>query len=210
MQTSKFAKLVKREGFCALRIIGEDGEDGVYLATRSAVFRDDRFPPVKSGEVMAAVLDLPEKDWCKVSFSSVDCEGPEKVMGLDLRDHVPGDRIAKKLEMAAVWRGQLVTALVCQDDELVFVDESLLSPVQKELADSSYVEHIVRQTESGGKYVVVKNGFELVAAVMPVEVIDMEYLSRLQEFQTLCVQQYERDKLRLVKAAKEVEPDGEL
>ena len=215
MQLGKFAKLVKQSGFCALRTIGEDGIDGVYLATQSAVFRDDRFPPVKSGEAMAAVLDMQEKDWRKVSFSAADCEGPWSVMGLDLRDSIHGEKTTKKLEMAAVWKGQMVTALVCQDEELVFLDESLLSPVRKELADSHYVEYRVRKTESGGRYVVVLNGFELVAAVMSVEVIDLNYLSRLQEYQTLCIQQYEREKVRkeLAKvqtAPQEVEADAEL
>ena len=208
MQLGKYAKLVKREGFCALRTIGEDGIDGVYLATRSTIFRDDRFPPVKNGEAMAAVLDMPEKDWCKVSFSSADCEGPWSVMGMDLRDSAPGDRVAKKLEMAAFWKEHMVAALVCQDEELVFYDESLLSPVQKELADSRYVEYRIRQTESGGKYVVVKNCFELVAAVMPVEVISVEYLSRLQEFQTLSIQQFEREKIRRELATVRTEQQG--
>lgn len=215
MQVSKYAKLVKREGFCGIRTVGEDGIDGVYLATRSAVFRDDRFPPVKIEERMAAVLDMQEKDWCKVSFSSADCEGPWSVMGMDLRDSIHGEKTAKKLEMAAVWKGGDVTALVCQDEELVFFDETLLAPVQKELGDSHYVEYRVRQTESGGRYVVVLNGFELVAAVMPVEVIDLDYLSRLQEFQTLCIQQFEREKIRkeLAKvqtAQQEAEADAEL
>ena len=211
MQAGKFARLVKREGLCAVRYIGQNGEDGVYLATRSAVFRDDRFPTVKSGEVMAAVLDMTEKDWRKIGFSAAQCEDPGNVMGLDLWDKVPGEKIARKLEMSAVWRGRTVTALVCQDEELVFIDESLLSPVQKELDGSNYVEFRVRRTESGGKYVAVLNGFELVAAVMTVDVIDLDYLSRLQEFQTLCVQQYEREKLRRVMAAKaQEESNAEL
>ena len=215
MQVSKYARLVKREGLCALRTVGEDGEDGVYLATRSVVFRDDRFPPVRSEERMAAVLDIQEKDWFKVGFSSADCEGPWDVMGLDLRDATNEEKTAKKLEMAAVWKGGAVTALVCQDEELVFFDETLLAPVQKELDDSNYVEFRVRRTKSGGRYVVVLNGFELVAAVMSVEVIDMDYLSRLQEFQTLCIQQFERDKIRRALATvqteqREAEADAEL
>ena len=32
MQAGKFARLVKREGLCAVRYIGQNGEDGVYLA----------------------------------------------------------------------------------------------------------------------------------------------------------------------------------
>lgn len=215
MQVSKYAKLVKREGLCNLRIVGENGEDGVYLGTRSAVFRDDRFPPVRSPECMAAVLDIPEKDWYKVGFLSADCEGAWDVVGLDLRDSVQEEKTAKRLEMAAVGRTGAVTALVCQDEELVFFDETLLAPVQKELDDSNYVEFRVRRTKSGGRYVVVFNGFELVAAVMSVEVIDMDYLSRLQEFQTLCIQQFERDKIRKALATvrteqKEAEADDQL
>lgn len=193
MQLQKYTKLIKREGFCGLRTVGEDS---AWLASRSAIFRAGDFPTIRTGEEMRSVLDLADKDWAKVTFSAGSCESLLDVLGQDLRDHVSGDQPAKKLEMQAVLGGVGVTGLLGPDGELIFFDDSLLSPVQKEIDGSHYVEYIIRKTESGQRYVVVKNGFDLIAAVMPVKVIDMEYLGKLQEFQTLCIQQFEREKIR--------------
>lgn len=47
------------------------------------------------------------------------------------------------------------------------------------------------------RYVVVKNGFEVIAAVMPLNIVSQEYLEKLAEFEVHCTQQFAREKARI-------------
>lgn len=198
MKLAKYAQIAKREGCCSLLNVAGDG---VWLATRSAVYRASDLPQIESGEEMRAVLDLTEKDWKKIYYKTHECESLDNVLGMYLRNHDPEEAYAKKLQMQAVYKGRIATGLLCSDGELVFYDESLLAPVQKEIDDSEYVETVVRKYANGVRYVIVKNGFEIIAAVMPLNIVTQEYLEKLAEFEVHCTQQYAREKARLDFAA---------
>lgn len=60
---------------------------------------------------------------------------------------------------------------------------------------------MVRKYANGVRYVVIKNGFEVIAAVMPLNIVSQEYLEKLAEFEVHCTQQYAREKARLDFAA---------
>lgn len=198
MKLSKYAQIAKREGCCTLCNVSGDG---VWLATRSAVYRASDLPLIESSEEMRAVLDLNEKDWKKIYYKTSDCESLDNVLGMYLRNYDEQEACAKKLQMQAVYKGVLATGLLCSDGELVFYDEGLLAPVQKEIDDSEYVETVVRKHANGLRYVVIKNGFEVIAAVMPRNIVTQEYLEKLAEFEVRCTQQYARGKARLDFAA---------
>lgn len=198
MKLSKYAQIAKREGCCSLLNVAGDG---VWLATRSAVYRASDLPQIESGEKMRAVLDLTEKDWKKIYYKTNECESLDNVLGMYLRNYDEQEAYAKKMQMQAVYKGRLATGLLCSDGELVFYDESLLGPVAKEIEDSDYVETVVRKYATGQRYVVVKNGFEVIAAVMPLNIVSQEYLEKLAEFEVHCTQQYAREKARMDFAA---------
>ncbi len=194
MKLSKYAGIAKREGYSALcKVAG----DGAWLATRSAIYRASDLPMIESGEEMRAVLDLAEKDWKRIGWTSQDCGGLGNVMGMSLQNYDDKEVSAKKIQMQAVYRGRLAAALLCSDGELVFYDEGLLAPVAKEIESGDYVEMVVRQYANGQRYVVVKNGFEVIAAVMPLSIVTQKYLEELAEFEVLCTKQYAREKARL-------------
>lgn len=194
MKLSKYAQVAKREGTCILCNVAGDG---VWLATRSSVYRASDLPKIGSDEEMRAVLDLTEKEWKKIYYKKTDCESLDDVMGMCLQDYDRQEAYAKKLKMQAVCSGKLATGLLCSDGELIFYDESLLGPVQKEIDDSEYVETVVRKHANGTRYVVIKNGFEVIAAVMPLNVVTQEYLAQLAEFEAYCTKQYARERERL-------------
>lgn len=198
MKLAKYAQIVKREGCCSLLNVAGDG---VWLATRSAVYRASDLPQIESGEEMRAVLDLTEKDWKKIYYKTNECESLDNVLGMYLRNYDEQEAYAKKMQMQAVYKGRLATGLLCSDGELVFYNESLLGPVAKEIEDSDYVETVVRKYANGVRYVVIKNGFEVIAAVMPLNIVSQEYLEKLAEFEVHCTQQYAREKARLDFAA---------
>lgn len=198
MKLAKYAQIAKREGCCSLLNVAGDG---VWLATRSAVYRASDLQQIESGEEMRAVLDLTEKDWKKIYYKTNECESLDNVLGMYLRNYDEQEAYAKKMQMQAVYKGRLATGLLCSDGELVFYDESLLGPVAKEIDDSEYVETVVRKYATGKRYIVVKNGFEVIAAVMPLNIVSQEYLEKLAEFEVHCTQQYAREKARLDFAA---------
>lgn len=194
MKLAKYAQIAKREGCCSLLNVAGDG---VWLATRSAVYRASDLPQIESSEEMRAVLDLTEKDWKKIYYKTNECESLDNVLGMYLRNYDEQEAYAKKMQMQAVYKGRLATGLLCSDGELVFYDESLLGPVAKEIEDSDYVETVVRKYATGQRYVVVKNGFEVIAAVMPLNIVSQEYLEKLAEFEVHCTQQFAREKARI-------------
>ena len=194
MKLAKYAQIAKREGCCSLLNVAGDG---VWLATRSAVYRASDLPQIESGEEMRAVLDLTEKDWKKIYYKTNECDSLDNVLGMYLRNYDEQEAYAKKMQMQAVYKGRLATGLLCSDGELVFYDESLLGPVAKEIDDSEYVETVVRKYANGVRYVVIKNGFEVIAAVMPLNIVSQEYLEKLAEFEVHCTQQYAREKARI-------------
>lgn len=212
MKLAKYAQIAKREGCCSLLNVAGDG---VWLATRSAVYRASDLPLIDSSEEMRAVLDLTEKDWKKIYYKTNECESLDNVLGMYLRYYDEQEAYAKKLQMQAVYKGRLATGLLCSDGELVFYDESMLGPVAKEIDDSEYVETAVRKYATGQRYIVVKNGLEVIAAVMPLNIVSQEYLEKLAEFEVYCTQQFAREKARIdfivAKAAEqEAEDEAEL
>ena len=212
MKLAKYAQIAKREGCCSLLNVAGDG---VWLATRSAVYRASDLPLIDSSEEMRAVLDLTEKDWKKIYYKTIRCDSLDNVQGMYLRNYDEQETYAKKLQMQAVYKGRLATGLLCSDGELVFYDESLLGPVAKEIDDSEYVETAVRKYATGQRYIVVKNGLEVIATVMPLNIVSQEYLEKLAEFEVYCTQQFAREKARIdfivAKAAEqEAEDEAEL
>lgn len=59
----------------------------------------------------------------------------------------------------------------------------------------------------GQPYLVVHDGLEVLAAVMPVQVVTEEYLADLSDFQALCTEQFYRERSRA--AADESAADAE-
>lgn len=51
-----------------------------------------------------------------------------------------------------------------------------------------------REMENGTPYIVVKDGLFLIAAILPLDVVDQEYLKALAEYQSLCISEFERQK----------------
>lgn len=63
MKLSKYVKLVKNEGYCnVVHVAGS----GIWLGTRSAIFRATELPDLEGEDQVRTVLDMTEKAWEKV------------------------------------------------------------------------------------------------------------------------------------------------
>ena len=208
MKISKYVRLVKSGGYCAVVHVAGSG---IWLGTRAAVFRATELPDMAGEEQVRTVLDMPEKAWEKVHLDEQWSESVKKVFGLNLADYEDGEQDTEKLKVMAAPSGMWCACRRCVDDgELIFYQESLLSPIAERIRDSEYVRYTVRKQGSGQRYLVVHDGFEVVAAIMPMKVVTKEYLADLSEFQALCTEQFCREQERAGAAARSLaETDGE-
>lgn len=208
MKLSKFANLVKNGGRCAvLHVAGS----GIWLSTGTAIYRATELPDMVGEEQVRTVLDMPEKAWEKVHFDE-RWEGTVKsIFGMNLSDYADGEQDTEKLKVAAAPNGLWCSACRCKvDGELIFYNEAYLAPLEEEIKKSEYIYYTARQTQTGQRYLVVHDGFEVLAAIMPVRIVTEKYLADLSEFQALCTEQFYRERARGEFAAQETEePDAE-
>lgn len=203
MKLSKYAALVRREGLCSVFRVHNDG---VWLGCQGAIYRAGELPEFSGREQTRAILSLDDKQMDKVYLREYDCEETRDVIGYNLRDYDPGEQATKPVAMVAAVKGKYASALRTYDDELIFYDESYLAPLSDVLKDSDYLEMTVRRLENGQRYIAVKDGFNILAIILPMQVVCEKYLADLQEFEALCAEQLFRERAR---AQETVETDSD-
>ena len=202
MKLSKFATLVKREGCCNVYRVENDA---VWLGTRGALFRAGGLPEIHGRDEVRVILSLNEKQMEKIMVYEHDCYDLSCVAGMNLHDYDEREKVAKP----AINIGLIHAAVKADDGELIFYDTNYLSPLADELKDSDYMETTIRWTVSGQPYIAVKDGFDMLAAIMPMQIVNDAYIARLQEFEAMCVEQLFRERARAGMAEAAEESDTE-
>jgi len=193
MKLSRYTKLVKQSGLCTvLHVKG----DGIWLATRAAFYKAAGMPDITGSEI-TAVLDINSKEAQKIYIEEECCAGVHDIFGMDLTASTAQDIETYSIPVSAVKNGVYATALVCKDGELVFYDDKWLLPVMDVFKESDYVNMVVRVTEKGTRYIVVKDGLEVIAAIMPLKVVDEVFLKDLASFEKRCIEQFRREQSRI-------------
>lgn len=174
MKLSKYVKLVKGGGYC---MVAHVEDSGIWLGTRSAIFRATELPDMVGEEQVRTVLDMPEKAWEKVHFDE-RWEGTVKsIFGMNLSDYADGEQDTEKLKVMAAPDGLWCDCRRSMDDgELIFYREAMLSPLAEQIKESDYIRYTVKKMESGQRYLVVHDGFEVLAAIMPVRIVTEKYI----------------------------------
>lgn len=85
--------------------------------------------------------------------------------------------------------------------ELIFYDSALIAPIADVVKNSDYIQTVVRKTAGGAPYVVIKDGFEVLAGFVPLKIITKQFLEDLSEFESACVSQYMREQKQALDAA---------
>lgn len=118
MKLSKYVKLVKGGGYC---MVAHVEDSGIWLGTRSAIFRATELPDMVGEEQVRTVLDMPEKAWEKVHFDE-RWEGTVKsIFGMNLSDYADGEQDTEKLKVMAAPDGLWCDCRRSMDDgELIF------------------------------------------------------------------------------------------
>lgn len=193
MKLSKYAALVRREGLCSVFRVHNDG---VWLGCKGAIYRAGELPEFSGREQTRAILSLDDKQMDKVYLREYDCEETRDVIGYNLRDYDPGEQATKPVAMVAAVKGIYASALRTNDGELIFYDDNYLAPLSDVLKDSDYLEMTVRRLPSGTRYIAVKDGFSILAVILPLQIISEKFLAELQEFEALCTEQLFRQRAR--------------
>lgn len=207
MKLSKFANLVKNGGRCAvLHVAGS----GIWLSTGTAIYRATELPDMEGSEQVRTVLDMTADAWKKVYLTEDWPESVSNVLGLNLAPYAQGEQDTEKLKVAAAPNGLWCSACRCKvDGELIFYNEAYLAPLAEEIKKSEYIYYTARQAEAGQRYLVVHDGMDVLAAIMPMNILKEEYINDLAEFQALCMEQFYKDKERREAVIEEAEDDAE-
>lgn len=204
MKISKFVKLVKNAGRC---IVADVEDSGIWLGNGYGFYRATNLPKMSGREQVRTVLDVPEKAWEKVHLEEEEFESVRNVMGMNLSDYDKGEKRAEKVRVVAALDGLWAACCRCSDGELIFYRESLLSPIMDEVENSDYIMFTVRRMTNGQRYLAVHDGMNLLAAVMPMQVVSQEYLVSLAEFEAMCTEQLYRERARAGDEPDTTEPE---
>lgn len=202
MKLSKYVGLVKKESCCVIHHI----EDGTWLGTRAGIYKAEGLPDMSGKEQVRTVLDIDKSKMEKIYLREEYHDKISNVFGLDLRDNIENEQNAKKIQVMAVKDGHYMSCLQCDDGELVFYDEGYLAPLADVMKESEYMQMLVRVKADGTRYIAVKDGFVIVAVILPLAVLSEDYLESLHDFLIMCSEQYDREKAR----GQHKEKDGQL
>lgn len=194
MKIQKYAALVKKKQYC----VWVNGASGVFLGLPEAFYRASNIPRAETDGEIRAVLDIEKKKWEKIHLiKNFGNKADHEMLMFDFSNGTAiGEKSAEPMELAAVDNGTTYGAIRCEDNTLLFYNKDLLAPLADILKDDEgYITFRVRRTlENDKDVIVIKNGFEVVACILPVKVLSRGYIAELQDFLVLCVDQYHREK----------------
>lgn len=199
MKLSKFVKRAKSESYCV--VIHAD-DSGIWLGTRLALYNATELPYMEGKEQAGAVLDIDSKAWEKMFFDEKYTAHAGADFGMNLTETDQTEQEARRVPLEMFYKGMGLVGLVYGNGgELIFYDAALIAPIADVVKTSDYIQTVVRKTAGGAPYVVIKDGFEVLAGFVPLKVITKQLLEDLSEFESACVSQYMREQKQALDAA---------
>lgn len=169
MKLSKFVKRAKSESYCM--VIHAD-DSGIWLGTRLALYNATELPEMEGKEQVGAVLDIDSKAWEKMFFDEKYAETAGAAFGVNLTNADPLEQEARRVPLEMFYKGMgLVGLMYGNAGELIFYDSALIAPIADVVKNSDYIQTVVRKTAGGAPYVVIKDGFEVLAGFVPLKII---------------------------------------
>lgn len=170
MKLSKFVKRAKSESYCM--VIHAD-DSGIWLGTRLALYNATELPYMEGKEQAGAVLDIDSKAWEKMFFDEKYTAHAGADFGMNLTETDPTEQEARRVPLEMFYKGMGLVGLVYgSGGELIFYDAALIAPIADVVKTSDYIQTVVRKTAGGAPYVVIKDGFEVLAGFAPLKIIN--------------------------------------
>lgn len=203
MKISKYVQLLKRKGHGRVVHIGNSGD--IVLGTHASLYKAYGLPDMRGEDQIMTVLDIEPKQREKIYIVEDYATSIADIYGINLEDGMDGTVKARKLQTVAFVNGRYAQALETDDGELLFYDDGLIAPLSDRIKESEYIELAVRETAKGVRYIVLMDGFEVLAAIMPEDIVSMDYLKELKEFETKIYKQFLRQEQRKMEQAEKAE-----
>lgn len=180
MNLKKLAALCKRSG--TLRMVSMGSV--LFAGTDAALYKlPGTLPAIHKPEELMAVLGYTDKEAAKLYTKSDRYDVLLQDGGPCLDDVWEGERICDESRFDIVAGESVLHGLECDDATMGFIDNALLAPVADEV--SSYTEFYRRKMASGAHYYVIKDGMDLMAMIMPMQVMNDEFAGRLEEMSNM-------------------------
>ena len=165
-------------------------------------------------EQIGAVLDIEPKKLKKIQIEEKHSREKSDIWGLNLEDaSAVSEQDAERLETVAVIDGNCWAALAYDAGKMLFFDESLLSPLADRLNNEyrkPYIRYAVRYRDDGSCYIVIKDGLEMLGAILPVKVLTDRYIDILWAFCSMCEKQLRREVLEQTETERTENPQEEI
>lgn len=180
MKLKKLAALCKRTG--TLWMVSRGSV--LFAGTDMALYRlPGTLPLIHKPEELMAVLGYSDKEAEKLYIKNDKYNELLKNGGPCLDDAWEGERICDESHFDLVAGESVLHGLECDDATMGFIDNDLLDPIVDDV--SSYTEFYRRQMPTGKYYYVIKDGVDLLAVIMPMQVLNDEFAGRLEEMSNM-------------------------
>lgn len=171
MKIKKIIELIKKNK----NLVIYEGKNCDWLSDGAGAI----YPALKSKDITADIIC----DMYDISPSDITIRNTVLPTALDYADCCECENQVEHNSIAIVCGGkQLIPYDTSQG--IAFIDKKYLAPFAD--IDEDYLNVFERYTADGDLYFAVKNGFELIGIIMPVKVVNDDFVEKINAFARAC------------------------
>lgn len=167
----------------SIMLFSDPSDDTQWISDGMGIYPMLKMPYMTENNIYA-LFDIPDSKSEKIYF-----ERREFLPQLNFTN----DDIENKLkeEKIFITRGGRTLKPFQTSKGLKFIDTQYIKPISDEL-ELYYYERFIKGT--GDTYIVVKNGMEVIAIILPFNCIDEDFVKQMDELTRMCKVAYESNK----------------
>ena len=175
MKLKAIASMCKKSKRIMLIDVGTDKRDVVQWVGDGTAFYPLYGMPYLEEDHIYTLFDVPEKEVPKMMFDHI-----KSTVGLavSFSDTEADEREIDPHGLRLIMGGSIVQPYATSDGGGIFVDTVALAPINDAL---DYLTLHERRSSDGGLHIAVKNGLVLQGILFPMQIEDMQLMSRLME-----------------------------
>ena len=169
MRLAAIAKNIKASGVCGVHYVGPLRE--VWIMTAHGIYRLNGYPKPIDRDETAMMFGIGPKTMENIAYNDFTDEDATWLEGYNLTDSVEGEIRLVTMDIDVSIHGQELRLLTDEQKNVIAIATADdLAPLQGEFASSAYMAFYLRTSSQGEKYIVIKDGFSVRAAIMQPDV----------------------------------------
>lgn len=169
MRLAAIAKNIKASGVCGVHYVGPLHE--VWIMTAHGIYRLNGYPKPIDRDETAMMFGIGPKTMENIAYNDFTDEDATWLEGYNMTDSVEGEIRLVTMDIDVSIHGQELRLLTDEQKNVIAIAAADdLAPLQGEFANSAYMAFYLRTSSQGEKYIVVKDGFSVRAAIMQPDV----------------------------------------